>query len=169
DAAPPDRAERVEVRRNAMTLQGYPALVDAGNSVSLRLFDSPELARQEMRGGVRRLLMIQLREEVKWLSRKLPDIDQMCLNYATVGNCDDRKADLVDAIIDRALFGEESEVRTREQFLERAQLGWRRMSAAANEIAGLVGQILEKYQALQLELSQPAPPALIGSYQDMRR
>src|SRR5206468_12815579 len=72
-----DLPERVEVRRNGMTLLGYPALVDAGNSVSLRLFDSPELARTEMRGGVRRLLMIQLREEVKWLSRKLPGIEKM--------------------------------------------------------------------------------------------
>src|SRR5439155_23715254 len=118
--------------------------------VSLRLFDSPELARTEMRGGVRRLLMIQLREEVKWLSRKLPGIETMCLHYATVGSCDDLKTDLVDAIIDRALWhgqpahefaGESPELlRTREQFLARAQLAWRRMSAAANEIGDLVAQ-----------------------------
>ena len=114
-----------------MTLQGYPALIDAGNSVSLRLFDSPETARTEMRAGVRRLLMLQLREEVKWLSRKLPGIEQMSINYATVGNSDDLKGDLVDAIIDRALFVEEGDVRTREQFLDRAQRGWRRMSRAA--------------------------------------
>ncbi|MEA2710905.1 MAG: ATP-dependent helicase HrpA, partial [Phycisphaerales bacterium] len=150
-----DLPERVEIRRNAMTLQGYPALVDAGKSVSLRLFDAPEVARSEMRGGVRRLLMIQLREEIKWLSRKLPGFERMCLNYKTVGTCDDLRADLVDAIIDRALFsvdGEEAEVGTRQQFLDRAQLGWRRMSVAANEMGELVVQILEKYQALQLEL-----------------
>jgi ATP-dependent helicase HrpA len=93
----------------------------------------------------------------------------MCLNYKTVGTCDDLRADLVDAIIDRALFGEEAEVRTRQQFLDRAQLGWRRMSVAANEIGELVVQILEKYQALQLELGKVAAPALIPSFQDMRR
>jgi len=164
-----DLPERVEVRRNAMTLQGYPALVDAGHSVSLRLFDSPEIAATNMRAGVRRLLMIQLREEVKWLARKMPHMERMCLNYATVGSCDELKADLIDAIIDRALFGHEGEVRTRDQFLERAQLGWRRMSIAANEVSDQVDAILEKYQALQLQLGKVAAPALIGSFQDMRR
>ena len=41
-----------------MTLQGYPALVDAGDSVSLRLFDSPEAARMETRAGVRVTLVL---------------------------------------------------------------------------------------------------------------
>ena len=86
--------------------------------------------------------MLQLREEVKWLSRKLPSFERMCLNYATVGNCDDLKADLVDAIIDRALFGHAGDVRTREQFLERAQLGWRRMSTSAHELIDLIDPIL---------------------------
>jgi ATP-dependent helicase HrpA len=165
----PDLPDRVEVRKNAMTLQGYPALVDAGKTAALRLFDSPELAKVETRAGVRRLLMLQLREEVKWLSRKLPGFERMQMNYATVGSADDLKADLVEAIIDRALFGHEGDVRTREQFLARAQLAWKRMNIAANEIGGLVAQILEKYQALNLEVSKVAPPALIGSYQDMRR
>jgi ATP-dependent helicase HrpA len=106
---------------------------------------------------------------VKYLSRKLPGFERMCLNYKTVGTCDDLRADLVDAIIDRALFGEEAEVRTRQQFLDRAQLGWRRMALAANEIGELVTQILDKYQALQLELGKVAAPALIPSFQDMRR
>lgn len=164
-----DLPERVEVRRNAMTLQGYPALVDAGHTVSLRLFDDPAVAATSMRQGVRRLLMLQLREEVKWLARKLPRIEQMCLNYATVGNCDELKADLIDAIIDRALFGHDGPVRTREQFLERAQLGWRRMSQAANELIDLVDPVLSTYQKLQLELGKVAAPALIASFQDMRR
>src|SRR5205814_2867061 len=43
-----DLPNRVEVRRNGMTLQGYPTLVDAGDSVSLRLLDSPDAAKMEM-------------------------------------------------------------------------------------------------------------------------
>ena len=164
-----DLPERVEVRRNAMTLQGYPALVDAGESVSLRLMDSPDAARIETRGGVRRLLMLQLRPEVRELSRRLPHLEQMCLNYATVGSCDDLKADLVDAIIDRALFPNDANVRTREQFLARAQVAWKKMATATDEIVERVEGILAKYQSLQLELSKTAPPALVPNYQDMRR
>src|SRR5439155_9740032 len=61
------------------------------------------------------------------------------------------------------------DVRTREQFLERAQIGWRGMSAAAHAMGELVGSILDKYQSLQLDLSNVAPPALLESYVDMRR
>ena len=39
-----DLPESVEVRRHGMTLRGYPALVDNGASVSLRLLDTPEAA-----------------------------------------------------------------------------------------------------------------------------
>jgi ATP-dependent helicase HrpA len=166
--------ERIEIRRNAMTFQGYPALVDAGaeRGVSLRVFDSEQAARVAMRAGVRRLLMLQLRKEVTHLSRNLPRIGRMCLNYTTAGNCEQLESDLVDAILDRALYHDgsvEPEIRTREQFLDRAQRGWRRMVPAANELGALLDQVLEKYQALHLELSSVAPPALVASYQDMRR
>jgi ATP-dependent helicase HrpA len=43
------------------------------------------------------------------------------------------------------------------------------MGKAANEMGDLVAQILEKYQQLHLELSKVAAPALIPSFQDMRR
>ena len=43
------------------------------------------------------------------------------------------------------------------------------MAKAANEMGDLVAQILEKYQQLHLELSKVAAPALIPSFQDMRR
>ncbi len=151
-----DLPERVEIHRNAMTLQGYPALVDAGKSVSLRLFDAPESANIATRHGIRRLLMLQLREEVLWMSRHSPGIDGMALNYASIGSTDRFKADLVSAMIDHALFEKDAEVRTRQQFLDRAALAWKHMPAASAEIGGLVKMILEKYQSLQAELSKDA-------------
>ena len=48
--------------------------------------------------GLRRLreLIQQLRDEIKYLANNLPDIQQMCLHYATVGPCDELKRDFVD-------------------------------------------------------------------------
>ena len=164
-----DLPDHVEIHKNATTLIGYPAIVDAGKSVSLRLVDNAETARAETRSGVRRLLAVQLQNEVVWLDRKLSDIDRMCLNYATIGSSDELKSDLIDAIIDRALFPEDADVRTREEFLKRAQHAWRNLATAFAEIGGRVGDILEKYQSLNLEsIQRRAPPALIASYEDMR-
>jgi ATP-dependent helicase HrpA len=160
--------DRVEFRRNGMTFQGYPALVDSGRTVALRLFESPQAAREANRAGVRRLLTLQLKEEVKWLSRKLPRFEEMALNYSTVGSEDDLKADIVTAASERALE-DPADVRTHQQFVDRAHSAWQRLTESGHELADLVAQILAQYQALLLELSKPVAPLLEPSIAEMRR
>ena len=41
------KGDHVEFKRSGLTLYGYPALVDRGPEVSLRLFDSQESADHE--------------------------------------------------------------------------------------------------------------------------
>jgi hypothetical protein len=59
-------------------------------------------------------------------------------------------------------------VRTRDEFIERAQSGWRRLSASANELATTAGEILSLYQDLSLSLTKPFPPLMSGAIEDMR-
>jgi ATP-dependent helicase HrpA len=160
--------DRVETRLNGTTLQGYPALLDAGRTVSLRLFDTPEAAREANRLGVRRLLTLQLKEEVKWLSRKLPHFEDMALFYAPIGSEDDLKADIVTAATERALE-DPANVRTRDQFIARSHAAWQRLTESGQALAELVGQILQHFQALSLELDKPVAPLLEPSILDMRR
>ncbi|HSU68666.1 MAG TPA: DUF3418 domain-containing protein, partial [Tepidisphaeraceae bacterium] len=93
-----DLPERVEIKHRGMTLNGYPALVDAGASVCLRLFDQPDAAAEAMRGGLRRLFMIELHRELEHVEQTLPEIDRLCLYYSTIGRCDDLKDNLLIAI-----------------------------------------------------------------------
>ena len=53
-----DLAAEVSVERNGVMVRAYPALLDDGESVSLRVFSTPELQHRVMRGGVRRLLLL---------------------------------------------------------------------------------------------------------------
>ena len=170
-----DLPPRVEVKRHGQTLQGFPALVDRGNSLSLRLLDTAAAAEHAMRAGLRRLFMLQLREEFKWLSRKLPGVEPMCLHYATVAPCDDLKTDLLAATADRALFGDDladdadaATVRTQPAFAARAAAGWRGLSAAAREVTDLVGLVLAQYNDLTQRLDGPFAPMLHESVRDMR-
>ena len=57
--------------------------------------------------GLRRLFILQLGEQMKYLARNLPGIDAMCLHYATIGPCADLRRDLLQVITDRALFGDD--------------------------------------------------------------
>jgi ATP-dependent helicase HrpA len=166
-----DLPESVEIIRGGMTLKAYPAVVEnpeTPDAVSLRLFDTPEAARDAMRTGLRKLFMLQLGEPIRHLQRMLPNAGTMCLNYATLGTCDELKRDIVTAAVDRALFADGVLVRTRDEFVERAESGWRRLSAAANELAGIAGEILALYQEVSLALSTTYPPLMSGAVGDMR-
>lgn len=165
-----DLPERVEITHGGMTFNGYPALVDAGNSVSIRLFDQPDAAAEAMRGGLRRLFMLQVGRELEYVEHSLPDLDRLCLYYATIGRCDDLRENLLLAIADRAFFDNKanSDVRTRDAFAARAEAGWRRLSAAADEVSSIVAQALEAYHALDLQLSNDFPPLWSDSIRDVR-
>ena len=51
-------AAAVDTVRGGHVVHGYPALLDDGDSVSLRVFTKPELQERVMRGGVKRLLLL---------------------------------------------------------------------------------------------------------------
>src|SRR5687768_17529188 len=121
-----------------------------------------------MRTALRKRFMLQLGEPNRHLQRMLPNVSTMCLNYATLGTCDELKRDIVTAAVDRALFEDGVLVRTRDEFVDRAETGWRRLSTAANELAGIAGEILALYQDVSLVLSKNYPPLMGGAIDDMR-
>jgi len=161
---------RVEIAHQQMTLNGYPALVDSGNSVSLRLFDSAKAADAAHRAGLRRLFIVQLGEEFRYVERSLADLERLCRFYDTIGACEELNDELIQAIVDRAMFanGTASEIRTREAFAASAEAGWRRLAEAATEITQLANQVLEAYCDLHIALSAEFPPLWADSIRDMR-
>lgn len=163
-----DLPERVPVKRHGMTLWGYPALIDRGGSAAIRLLESPEAARQATRAGARRLFMIQLEKEIEYLSRHIPNLERMSLNYSTIGGSDDLKKDLLSAIVDRALFFDGEPVLSQAEFIRRATDGWRRLMKTADELSALAGEILVEYQSIHRELSRAFPPLMQESARDLR-
>lgn len=161
---------QIELSPHGTTVSAYPALVDADGSVSLRLFDSPQAADEAMRAGLRRLFMLQLPQEIEYVRRTLPDLERMCACYATVGDCDELREDLVLAIADRAFFWDEPEgdTRDREAFAARAEAGWRRLPTAVSDITSSVVPSLESFHALTNQLSREFPPLWEQPVRDMR-
>ncbi len=163
-----DLPDRVEIRRHGMTLYGYPAIVDQEDKVGLRLLDSPAAAEKEMRAGLKRLFMLQLKREFLQLSRSIPNIQQMCLWWSTRGSCDELKEDLLNAVADRAFFGEKRVIRTREAFIELANSEWRHLSEAQNEISEIVYQTLANLHEVEKQLSAKLPPTWHNAAVDIR-
>lgn len=167
-----DLPESVEIVRHGMALRAYPAIVEnpqTPSAVSLRLFDTSDAASAAMRGGLRKLFMLQLGDSVRQLQRGLSNIQRMALNYATLGSADELKADLITAAVDRALFDDAKPVRTREAFIELAESGWRRLSAATNELAEIVDEVLSLRQELAIILEGKFPTLLADAVRDMQQ
>ncbi len=66
------------------TAIGFPALVDEGESVALRAFDTEDKARTMHRKGLARLFALALKEQVKAIE-KLPGLRDMALQFMPLG------------------------------------------------------------------------------------
>lgn len=169
-----DLPPHVEIPRHGLTLLGYPALVEnPEGTVSLRLLDAEPHARAAHRAGLRRLFMLQLGQELKYILRKLPDPDRLALQYALIGNGEELKRDLAIAVADRAFFGDAEDtdawdIRTHADFAVRAEAGWRRLAAAGEEVVAVVSESLSLFHDLSDQLDRDFPPMLLSAARDMR-
>ena len=150
-----DLDEVMEIRRGSQTLIGYPALVDRGATVDLEVLDSAERAKALHRAGLRRLFMLQLKEQAKFIEKNLPGLQSLAMQYAPIGDAAHLRGQLLEAAFDRACLAEPWP-RTRAEFERRRDEGRSRVTLIAQEIARLAGVMLTEYQSLQKKLAATA-------------
>src|SRR5919198_101034 len=134
--------EIMEIRRGARTLVGYPALVDAGDGVTLQVFDAPEAAREAHVGGVRRLLAIAFRDRIR-------DLERALAKDPALGAF---KADVVRAALDRTFLADSLPM-AQADFARRVEEGRSRFTLIAQEIARSAAQIHAERAALEKRLA----------------
>ncbi|MFD6100376.1 ATP-dependent RNA helicase HrpA [Nocardiopsis flavescens] len=87
-------------------VKGYPALVDEGDSVAVRIFDTEAEQRAAMRLGTRRLLLLNLPSPAAVVSKGLNNPDKLALADSPYGSVRkllaDAEAASVDHLLDRA-------------------------------------------------------------------
>lgn len=148
--------EMLEIRRGGQTLFGYPALVDRADHCDLEVFDDPDEAQRQHRAGLRRLFAIQLREQVKYLEKNIPGLQQMAMQYMSLGTQEELRDQIVDLALERACL-QLPWPSDNASFVARKDEGRGRLTLLAQEIARLAGQILAEYAALQKKLAQAKP------------
>jgi ATP-dependent helicase HrpA len=146
--------EQVTFKRGNQTLTGYPALVDDGSSASIRLFDTRDKAEAAHREGVKRLLAIELKEQVKNLDRALPGFNALALRFNAVVPADKLRGDLVAAIVDRAFIGDDPLPRDKRAFEEQKKRAKARLPAVTEGAARYANAIGEASQKLAHAIAQ---------------
>ncbi len=143
--------ELMEVPVGGQTVIGYPALVDDGETVSLKVFDAAGEAADCHRRGLRRLFMLQFREQVKYFDKNVPGLTQMAMQYMSLGSSDDLKRQLVELTFERACLVEPLPTGP-EVFKARCAEAKARLGLIMQEICRLVGTVLSEWQAVTKKL-----------------
>jgi ATP-dependent helicase HrpA len=158
----------VPIERQGLTLQAYPTLIDAQNSVSLRLVDTSEKAQRRLRGGLRRLFVIAASRELKSQASWLPGMDQMRLYAATLSDAKDFSQQVAELIADRALFTSRAAPRTADEFAAAVKLGRSRIAAATQDVAQLLGPLMKTIHEATLSVERATAPRFAAAVDDVR-
>ena len=92
----------VESTDRAMDVKAYPVLLDVGDSVALRVVTTPELQQRVMRGGVRRLLLLNGAPTRSSIVRKLDNADRLAIAAGDI-DLGEVSGDCVAAAVDRVM------------------------------------------------------------------
>ncbi|MBC7215397.1 MAG: ATP-dependent RNA helicase HrpA [Burkholderiaceae bacterium] len=162
--------ELMEIRQGAQTLIGFPALIDAGEAVTIEVFDEPELAAAKHRAGLRRLFALQLRDALKYLEKNIPDLQKMAIAYLPLGTQEELRAQIIDLALERAFLLEPLPTDA-AAFARRLEEGRARLTLIANEVARLAGAILLEYASAlrKLKDTKNAPEAVQDAQQQLQR
>ncbi|WP_372670978.1 ATP-dependent RNA helicase HrpA [Amycolatopsis kentuckyensis] len=81
-------------------VKAYPALVDEGASVAVRLLDTPGQQEHAMWAGTRRMLRLNLNSPMKFITRSLSNSSKLVLNRNPHGSVAALLEDCVDCAVD---------------------------------------------------------------------
>ncbi len=151
--------ETITRRRSGERLTGYPALMDEGEHVALVLLDTADAAQRATRAGVVRLLRIALRDQLARHEKAPPGFTTAGLALKGAVPADRLLADVIDALCDRALLGDDPLPRDAMAFAEQLKRARTRLPAVADAAFRLLGEIASAYQALNRRLAA-LPPSL---------
>ncbi|GJM18478.1 MAG: ATP-dependent helicase [Phycisphaeraceae bacterium] len=163
-----DLPETITFERAGAVITGYPALVDQGEGVGVRVMESKELARVASRRGLARLFVRHLRDSLRFSAEDLPGFGRAALLYAPLGAKSDLAEDVAVVLAERVFVDRLADVRTREQFKARVEEGWNRLGPAADEVGKIAQGVLENYQRVAMRLDDGLPEAWAGAERDIR-
>jgi len=151
-------------RRDGQQRTGYPALVDEGDSVALRLFDTAETAQAATRGGVTRLIGFELGEALARILRAWPQWSSVGLQLRSAVAPERLQEDLRLAIADRAFVGDDPLPRDREAFAAQVKRARARLPAVAESGLRLTAAIAAEHQALTARIAAlPPSQRMVGA------
>ncbi|MGA9376101.1 MAG: ATP-dependent RNA helicase HrpA [Mycobacterium sp.] len=164
---PDDLAElprSVEQLSGGHTVRGFPAFVDTGTGVDVKVFATQAEQTATMRPGLRRLLRLTAPSPVKTVERGLDTRARLTLNANPDGSLGALLEDCADAAVD-AMSREL--VWTKSDFDVMAARVGKGLAATTTDIAGRVGKVLAAAHEAQVAIPDRPPAAQAEAVADI--
>jgi ATP-dependent helicase HrpA len=146
-----DLPELLEIEKGKMSLIGFPALVDKLTHCELEVFDDQTVAVRTHAQGLRRLFALQMKDQLKYLEKNIPGLQQLGMQFMTLGTQEQLREQIINKAIDIACL-QDPLPQNEAAFNKRKEEGKARLTLLTNEIARLLAQILPEFHALPKKL-----------------
>ncbi len=158
-----------KLKRGAVTVRGYPALVDEQGQVALRVLDNPQEAHFQSRRGVVRLMAIAEAQTTRYLQKSLLKNKDMALSVVNIGRREAVADDIILAAIDNTCLADNPLPRSEETFSAYLKQGSQQIVTRANEFETLLLTILTDMVAIKKQMKQAKNAlALTFAFADIR-
>ncbi len=163
-----DLPESVDIEKAGITMQGYPALQATADGVALKLFATAGAAAQSMPAGLRALYRQSLKDEIRYLQRKLPGINVLCLRFAPYGSKKDLTDDIIDAALDHVFIKDKPLPRSRDEWLALLDAGRSQLVPVAGEICSVLEKVFEAHRQVAKRIDGSVSLSWIEAVKDIR-
>ncbi|MFJ9211526.1 ATP-dependent RNA helicase HrpA [Streptomyces sp. NPDC102264] len=158
-----------ETRRAGQPVKAYPALVDQGATVAVRLFDTEAEQRQAMWAGTRRLILLNIPvNPAKFASDKLTNQQKLALSRNPHGSIQALFDDCAMAAADKLIADHGGPAWDEESFRKLYDRVRADLVDATVRTIGQVQQILAAWQACERRLKATGSLTLVNNVQDVR-
>ncbi|MFE7778256.1 ATP-dependent RNA helicase HrpA [Streptomyces sp. NPDC057445] len=159
-----------ETRRAGQPVKAYPALVDEGASVAVRLFDTEAEQAQAMSQGTRRLIMLNIPvNPAKFASDRLTNQQKLALSSNPHGSVQALFDDCATAAADKLIADHGGPAWDEESFRKLYDKVRTDLVDLTVRTVDQVGQILAAWQACERRLKSTTSPVLVSNVQDVQR
>ena len=155
----------VERRVSGRTVRGFPALVDAGAAVDVRVFATEAEQAAAMGPATRRLLRLASPSPVKAVERALDPRARLALSTNPDGSLAALLEDCADAAVDVLAS---VPVWSQSEFAALRERVAGALTGTTLDVVARVEKVLDAAQAVQLALPDKPPPAQAAAVADLR-
>ncbi|MBM7775125.1 ATP-dependent helicase HrpA [Actinokineospora baliensis] len=155
-------------QQNGLVVTAYPALVDEGATVAVRMLDTVADQRAAMWQGTRRLLLLTVPAPTKYVIRSLSNQAKLALSHNPHGGVPALLADCVDAAVDHLMTTAGGPAWTEAAFTTLREHVRRGLNETTVEVLDRVRKVVIAWNEVQARLDRTKGPIFVEPLRDLR-